>query len=499
MNKPLSPSLLAELSKFINNRLGLHFPPKRWPDLERGIRAAAEDFAFADVETCARWLLGSPLTSAQIETLAGHLTIGETYFFREKRAFEVLEKQILPPLISARREISKHLRIWCAGCATGEEAYSIAILLDRLSPPLTQWNISILATDINPVFLEKAGLGVYRNWSFRGMADEIKANYFTETERGFEILPRIKKNVTFLNLNLIEDTYPSVLNNTFAIDVIFCRNVMIYFDSEGIQGVVDKFYHTLITGGWLIVGSSETASRFYSDFAAINYPGITVYRKDNADSYIGQFAEITQSNCDTFAESVLVKPPTSSLGTESQGASFSGAPLSIEPSWQTRFEAAMELFEAGHYDQATAQFKALFAFADGNVPVEQKQVFYQLAGIYADQGLLDQAQRWCEGAISADKLNARAYYLLGIILQEQENINQATRAFKHALFLEPGFTLAMFALGSLARQRGEIAEATRQFETALTTLAGLTQDAVLWGSEKMTASELATILQTMLV
>ena len=136
MRPTLSSSLLSRLSEFVGTQTGLHFPQERWDDLERGIAAAAPDFNFSDRESCARWLLSAPLTRHMNEVLASHLSVGETYFFREKQSLGIFEEHILPMLLQSRRHNERRLRIWSAGCFTGEEAYTIAILLDRLIPDL---------------------------------------------------------------------------------------------------------------------------------------------------------------------------------------------------------------------------------------------------------------------------------------------------------------------------------------------------------------------------
>ena len=133
-------------------QMGLHFPKGRWCDLERGIRSAAREFGFKDAESCIQWLLSSRFTKNQIEILGSHLTVGETCFFREKKSFEVLEEHIFPELIYSRREIEQNLRIWSAGCCTGEEPYSIAILLSKMVPDLKDWNTTIPTTTFSEFY-----------------------------------------------------------------------------------------------------------------------------------------------------------------------------------------------------------------------------------------------------------------------------------------------------------------------------------------------------------
>src|SRR5512138_1766052 len=181
MKQCISPRQLSTLSDLITRKLGIHFPQKRWNDLERRIQQAVVDFGFDDVDSCVTWLLSTKLLPEQVTVLARHLTIGETYFFRETSSFEQLEQRILPELIAARRGRDQRLRIWSAGCSSGEEPYSIAILLTRLLPDLREWHITILATDLNQAALAKAARGIYGDWSFRGAPPWLKQRYFTKT------------------------------------------------------------------------------------------------------------------------------------------------------------------------------------------------------------------------------------------------------------------------------------------------------------------------------
>ena len=187
-------------------------------------------------------------TRRQIEILANHLTVGETYFFRDKELFKTLEKPVLSKLIQSRHRSGRHLRVWSAGCSTGEEPYSVAILLSKMIPDLRDWNITILATDISPLALQKAAGAVYGHWSFRDVQPEIQNGFFNQREDGhFELLPRIREMVTFSYLNLVEDTYPSLFNNTNAMDIIFCRNVLMYFVPELAGKVARNFHRSLVT------------------------------------------------------------------------------------------------------------------------------------------------------------------------------------------------------------------------------------------------------------
>jgi chemotaxis protein methyltransferase CheR len=252
MATAVSPEILSRCGEFVARHLGLHFPESRRADLERGIRSATVEFGFDDPQACMRWLMSAPLSQSQAEVLASHLTVGETYFFREKRVFEALEHRLLADLIASRSHGERRLRIWSAGCSTGEEPYSVAILLKEMVPDLDRWNVTILGTDINARALGKASDGVYGEWSFRGMAAGPREKYTRKVGARYALRPDVARMVTFAYHNLVEDAYPSVANNTNAMDVILCCNVLMYFTREVAQRVVDGLRNALVDGGWLL-------------------------------------------------------------------------------------------------------------------------------------------------------------------------------------------------------------------------------------------------------
>ena len=202
--------MILALRKHILASLGLNFSENHEKDLIRKAGFAAKEFGYPNTEQFVEWLLNSTLTEQQTGTLASYLTIGETYFLREKKSFDFLEQIYLPGLIYKRFGSDRRLRIWCAGCSTGEEAYSLAIEVLQSVPDIQHWDISIMATDINPMFLEKAKKGIYTKWSFRNNAESSIGKYFTKTgPNEYHILPMIKRMVNFTSLNLAEDSHPA--------------------------------------------------------------------------------------------------------------------------------------------------------------------------------------------------------------------------------------------------------------------------------------------------
>ncbi len=488
---------LSQISDLVTARTGLRFPRERWDDLQRGIEGSAKEFGFDDAESCVHWLLSSSLTRDKIEILASHLTVGETYFFREEKGFRVLEEDILPELIASRRRGEQRLRIWSAGCATGEEPYSIAILLDKISPDLNNWNITILATDINPRFLQRASLGIYGEWSFRGCPQWVKEKYFKKTKDGrFEIVHGTKKMVIFFHHNLAEDPYPSLLNNTNAMDVIFCRNVLMYFAPEQANKVIQGFYDCLTDGGWLIVSPSEASHVLYPQFTGVNYSGVVLYRKEVASSksrvsslkfkveglesqVTGYDREETHFKIEDASDKwEKIPTPDHRLPT----------PVPRLPTPVT-YEEALLLYSQGHYVEAEEKVIEIFLH-DGANP----KAMVLLARVYANQGKLSEALDCCRKAITTDKLNPGYYYLLATILQEQNQLDEAAVSLKQALYVEQDFALAHFALGNLTLQQRKLQEARKHFENALSLLDTCQQEDILPESEGMTAGRLMEII-----
>ncbi|HEY7544774.1 MAG TPA: CheR family methyltransferase, partial [Blastocatellia bacterium] len=271
-------ALLAQAAETLRQKTGLRFTADRRSDLLRGITSAAREMGFGDWSSLALWLIDATLSRKDIETLASHLTVGETYFRRDQKVFDFLEQIILPE-IALGRGPQRRLRIWSAGCSTGEEPYSVAISVQRAIPDWKSWDITILATEIHLRLIEKARRGIYRQWSFRNCPDWLKQLYFTRKENDFEITSHIREMVSFDYLNLAEDAYPSLSTGTNAMDVIFCRNVLMYFDEEAARRAIDSFHRSLVEGGWLVTGATDAPSSFFSRFEPINFQGATLYRK----------------------------------------------------------------------------------------------------------------------------------------------------------------------------------------------------------------------------
>jgi len=501
MIQDTSETLLSKLSQFVAKHMGLHFPKERFSDLERGIGYAAREFDFNDAESCIGWLLSSKIKKSQIDILASHLTVGETYFFRDENVFNALELHILPELIHSRRKTGKRLRLWSAGCASGEEPYSLAILLLKMIPDLSDWNITILATDINPRFLKRASDGIYTKWSFRGTPEWVKDRYFRRTKDGhYRIDPLIKKMVRFSYLNLMDDCYPSLTNNTNAMDVIFCRNVVMYFAEEYVRQVIGRMYRSHAKAGWMIMSPGEMHQQFYSQFNTVHLQGAILYRKDDRQAPTEELTELqttlpipeTPVDSQTYPQQEILFPEQMDTTDEiiPQPLEALPEPPETQAPAQPFYEGALASFERGHYAEAAEILLELLSNDQSN-----PNAMALLARTYANQGDLSGALEWCEKAISTDKLNPSFHYLLSTIMAELGRVEDAIAALKNVLYLDYNSVLAYFALGNINRQQGKLKEAEKNFDNAISLLSGMQTEETLPESEGITAGRLMEIIK----
>ncbi len=471
MTENLTENQLSQLSDFVAKSMGLQFPRERWKDLERQAKLIANEFGFAGITPFLEWMLSSPLAREPVERLASFLTISETYFWREPRVFEVLRDHIFPELIRKRENNDRHLRLWSAGCATGEEPYSIAIALREALPNFKKWHISLLATDINPQILRKAAAGVYREWSFRNSPEGFKNKYFSRTESGvYEILPEIRSMVTFSYLNLAVDTFPSTINDTNAMDVIFCRNVLMYFSPARARLVGQRLYQCLVDGGWFMVGANELSQDTFAQFSSINFSGAIVYQRQTENSRPAKHIAIDMS---AAAKEILLQPQ------KNAGEKAPPAVL-LRKLEQTQKTGTITISEA----------PAL----EASLPTDATQTVRELA----NQGKLAEALATCEKAIAADKLNPGLRYLSATILWEQNREDEAMTTLESALYLDPDFLMAHFTIGNLRQRNGKSSAAVRSYKNVLALLEHYQPDDILPEAEGLTAGRLREIVSATL-
>ncbi|HVZ43474.1 MAG TPA: protein-glutamate O-methyltransferase CheR [Ramlibacter sp.] len=492
---PRDEALWAELARRIADQMGMHFPRARYRDLAHGVALAAAELGCNGALSCARMLLASPLARPQIEVLARHLSVGETYFFRDPAAFEVLAHRLLPALVQSRASV-RRLRIWSAGCCTGEEAYSIAILLARALPDLDDWNIGILATDIDPHYLARGERGEYGSWSFRATPEPLRNAFFTPCGRGtWRVAPRIRALVQFAYLNLAQDPFPSIANGTNAMDLVFCRNVLMYFEPQRARQVLADLGQSLRDDGWLFVNPVEVPHGTMPTLERVNFGSALVFRR-------ARWPVEPAASAPTLPEEAVHRPPADAerAGAEPAGAEPAGAEARVAvPMNAGRVARARSDLRAA----ATAAARAAEmspghdANADADADADAATLAARARGA-ADRGDLEAALAWCERAVAADKMNPRWHYLNASILQELGRAREAAAALRRTLYLDPGHALAHVALGTLARRAGLAEASARHLRNALATVSAHAPADVLDAFEGMSAGRIAQAIRSSL-
>jgi chemotaxis protein methyltransferase CheR len=229
-------------------------------------------------------LTAQPFRDAELRELLNEVTIGETCLFRSQPQLDALRKVILPEIVAEKtKQITKRLRIWSAGCSTGEESYTLAMnMLEESERLLKGWTVEILATDLNDRSVETAKAGIYGEYALRNTTDYYKRKYFSMLdEKRLEVRPEVKKLVTFSRLNLQDDSRMLFMK---GMDLIFCCNVLIYFDGASKSKVINHFFSNLNFGGYFFLGTSESLMKLNDQFRLIHFPGTIGYGKPSPGS-----------------------------------------------------------------------------------------------------------------------------------------------------------------------------------------------------------------------
>jgi chemotaxis protein methyltransferase CheR len=491
-NKEISKEQLAKLSSHICKTIGLEFPENRYKDLTRGIEEACGEFGFSNANDCIEWLLHTDFNKDTWDILAGYLTIGETYFFRDSAVFKFLKDKLLHDLIYARWQSEKYLRIWSAACCTGEEPYSIAMLIDQLIPNRTGWNISIIATDINEKFLNKAKKGVYTQWSFRNTPEELRNKYFSNIHANqYSIHPKIKRMVSFSYLNLAESNYPSYSNNTNELDLICCRNVLMYFSEPIRKKVVNSLSSCLTQNGVLIISPGEADYAKKAGLLSFRSSETTVFRKEppqKKSHTLNQTINFPIKATDPIKkipEKTQLVPDTKP--TQKQNI----APTNKQ---KNTYDQALQTFNKGAYNECIQLLSHMHETNKNNA-----DNMILTARCYANLKQYETAKSWCEKAINLNRFDPGYYYLMASILQEQGEIENAIKALNQALYLEPSLIMAYVTIGMIRRKQGRKQDFQKAINNAMYYLKKMEPDDIVPLSDDNTAGRLIKILESMLV
>lgn len=465
----------GRFNRLLLERCGMYFSESRQAELASGVKQAFAASMCTNLDDYYRLLLDPKAGAVDMDRLINAVTVSETHFFRNQPQFDALYHHVLPELIR-RRQSMRTMRIWSAGCASGEEPYSIAILLRELLPDIDDWSITILGTDINNEALYRARKALYGEWAFREeRAARLRSRYFRPVGKLYELNPEVQRMVTFSRLNLAEDVYPNYETNTTAMDLILCRNVTIYFSESVTQMVVSRFYESLVDEGWLIVGHAEPSVSIYAQYATYNYPGTVLYKRSHhSQPLLPESQWLSLPLLNFHMEHDVVKQ----LPTET----FQAAPQHKK---SDRFEHALQLLQYGRSEEARNVLLEVVKSRPSDAKVRAA-----LGQAFANLGEWGLAEFWCSEAVHLDKLAADAYYTLALVFQHQGELNLAIANMKKVVYLQRDNVLGHFGLADLYRDKEQWAQAQKSLDNARRLLDMRADEEIVPGSGGVTVGSL---------
>lgn len=496
MMHDIPDSLLQDISEWIVSQTGLFFPPQKWRTLKKAAQSTAAAFGM-DAHAFMENILPPSPDERLLDALVMHLTIGETYFLRDKHVFQLLKDHIFQELVSKQLCNNQTIRILSAGCASGEEPYSIAILIDQVFPAIRKKDIAIIGTDINPLFLEKARKGIYSQWSLRETPESIIARYFIPLGAGaFALSEHIRGRVRFCRLNLMEVDYPARLGSREPFHIIFCRNVLMYFEDRNRSDVLAKLTGLMAEDGWLITGPAETGFVQSPELMSIRFANTTLHRKCAAPK-----AQKPKSMHSFHARRLpQTKPDAAALRPEILNKKpFIPQPQPGIPDEKpdiVAYQKALDLYEKGDYAAAASRLEHLMKNVNtaGAGFLMAPEAMILLARAHANLGRIQAARQWCDYAIASEKLNPQFHYFRATILQSAGDIPAAIQSLKQAIFLDQDFIMAHFMTGLLTKS----SSGKKYLKNALALLGNRDPDDVPPFSEGMTAARLSETINNMI-
>jgi chemotaxis protein methyltransferase CheR len=448
----------------IARRLGLAFDETRSGQLAEVLRQRLE----ATGRACETYLgqLEQESSREELAALARSLTVGETYFFRNRDHFRAVAELVLPERLRLRAS-ERRLSILSAGCSSGEEAYSLAILA-RSQRLAASFELSIRAVDVNPAALEKARRGRFTSWALREAPEELQGRWFREEGREFVLDEAVRSAVVFEAHNLA--TEDAELWQPGSYDLIFCRNVLMYFTPGGAQAVVARIARALAPGGYLFLGHAETLRGLSQQFHLCHTHG-TFYYQLKAASDAGR--EIARSSS---AEAPRFDPLPLPLVDASDGwvdairkaaeriqalsRTSHSAPEPRAPAWD--LARALELLRKERFAEALQLVR--------DFPPESARdpdVLLLQAVLLAHSAELTAAEETCHRLLGLDELNAGAHYVLALCREGSGDRRSAVDQDQAAIYLAPAFAMPRLHLGLLARRSGDRETARRELGQAL--------------------------------
>jgi len=421
-------------------------------------------------------LADSPQRGVFLEQLTAELTVGESFFFRNEHHFRALRERVLPEIIQDNSE-KREVRVWSAGCASGEEPYSLAILLDQVLGDRRGWQVSVLGTDLNPEFLARARRACYRPWSFRHTKVHQDRAYFVPDQDTFRLASKVRDTARFTYLNLVKDVYPSPLTGTLGLDLILFRNVAIYLKPEVTKRIIERFYQALRPGGWLLLGETEVSLAPTEGFVARRFDQATFHQKASGAS--------PPTDRSTTSMPVLVDfvaAPSRQESDDKRSASKMFAPqqptiptASPLPDWVPL--PSKRRAEPRATESAVQQIERLLAernFEDAGRSIERladkqqrAKLRFRLAQELLASAAIAKARQMLDRCLADEPLMTEAQLLQASFAEEAGDLEKAESAYRRALYIDRNCPMAHFHLALVLQLKGDAAACGRSVKTTL--------------------------------
>ena len=497
----------ARIGELAQLHAGLVFPANRQPAAEAGMRRAMSTLRIGEPAVLLR-AFEKPGDAR--DAVLAELTVGESYFFRDAAQLELLTNDIIPARLASRGSHGP-LRIWSAGCASGEEAHTLAIMLRE-----QRWSHTarILGTDIALPRLAAARRGRYTRWALRGVSTERIERWFTHAGGQYDLDPSVRKMVEFRPLNLVTDNYAAPERGADGFDLVMCRNVMIYFEMETVAHIARGLLDSLAPDGWLVLGASDPMlAHLVPCEAVLTSSGIAYRRTGRAHPTVvsvpapDQLLPEPLSNPSMAVAVDRVPPLSAELATRSTtpgplhdagtvtdavGHSSPGA-IPVHARAHEGGERARAAYAMADY--AAAEAMAIVALANAPDEAEALSLWIVVIRSVANQGRLNEAGEACARALELHPLSAELQFLHATLLAEAGWFGDAAAASRRAIYLDRTFVMAHLLLGDSLARTGDPAAARIAFTNVLHLLATTDADVAIAGADGVPAARLRQIAE----
>ena len=473
--EPLSSDDHLLFHDYLVTHSGLHFERRNLKILERGLVARMAALRIDTYREYYDYLTGNLDNRQELQKLLPFLTVGETYFFRYNAHFDVLKNILATELADSRR---KRIRLWSAGCSTGEEPYSLAITVMETLPDWRARDIRILATDIDNRALKKAREGVYSPWAMRVIEKNYLDRYFVKIGKSYLLNDEVKSLVDFSHLNLQTGEFPTPGGEFEDLDIVFCRNVMIYFSLATTRRIVEKIAATLAPGGYLFLGHAETLSQISSGFERHSHAGSFYYREKRdrlAPEPRGEASPpVPARELKLIKSSVSPSSPSPSAPKATIKRQPARIPPQPEVCTDDLFRKAEMLFEAERFHEASAVLAQLIRTKPDHTGALVIQGF-----IMANNGRFQEAIMFCNKALAINDLLPEAYFLKGLLLDMNDSPAEAVEEYRKTILLQMDFVMSHYHLGRLFYRLGKKTDGARELKNTMKILERARQGSVI--------------------